>query len=538
MYRSLSVTEYLPGVAATHGELSTGERPDGGERSGGTAVDTLTPCRSVVWEMSDRTARSRCCVLVAGALLAAAGVALAHPASAASTPLPDLASVEQVIGAQQAWQAGATGQGVDVALIDTGVTQVEGLSSDKVVYGPDLSFDSQSATTAYVDSFGHGTAMAGIIAGNDGISGGYTGVAPDARVVSVKVGAKDGATDVSQIIAGIDWVTQHAHDPGLNIRVMNLSLGTSATQSYMTDPLAQAAENAWRHGIAVVTSVGNDGTSTSTLADPASDPYLIAVGAEDPVGTVASNDDIVPSYSRRGTGNRHADLVAPGRYIMGLLSPGSLLAQQYPGAVFGGRFLRGSGTSQAAAMVSGVVADLVSAHPAWTPDQVKQALTSTATRISVNNPNFVGAGLVDAAGALSAQPSASAQTWAPATGSGSLEQARGNAHVSIGGCTLSGEQDIFGNPWVPGAMVPAEQSLTAWNDGTYNSATWSGATWSSATWSSATWSSATWSSATWSSATWSSATWSSATWSSATWSSATWSSATWSSATWSSATWA
>src|SRR4051795_4178496 len=422
----------------------------GNSRSGGTAVDTVNPCRSVVWETSSRSARTRRCVLAMAALLAAAGVAMAHPSSAANAPLPDLASVEQVIGAQQAWQAGATGQGVDVAVIDTGVTQVQGLSADKVVYGPDLSFDSQSPSTAYVDNFGHGTAMAGIIAGNDGISGGYMGVAPGARIVSVKVGAKDGATDVSQIIAAIDWVTQHAHDPGLNIRVMNLSLGTSATQSYMTDPLAQAAENAWRHGIAVVTSVGNDGTSTSTLADPASDPYLIAVGAEDPVGTMASHDDVVPSYPRRGTGNRHADLVAPGSYIQGLLSPGSLLAQQYPAAVFGGRFLRGSGTSQAAAVVSGVAADLVSAHPAWTPDQIKQALTSTATRISVNNPNFVGDGLVDAAGALSAQPSTSAQTWAPANGSGSLEQARGNAHISIGTSTLSGEQDIFGNAWVPG----------------------------------------------------------------------------------------
>src|SRR4051794_28203017 len=190
--------------------------------------------------MSDRTARSRCCVLVAGALLAAAGVALAHPASASSTPLPDLASVEQVIGAQQAWQAGATGQGIDVALVDTGVAPVQGLTNSQVVYGPDLSLDSQDPQRAYVDSYGHGTAMAGIIAGNDGVAGGYQGVAPNARLVSVKVGARDGAVDVSQIIAGIDWVVEHAHDNGMNIRVLNLSLGTSSTQSYVLDPLAHA----------------------------------------------------------------------------------------------------------------------------------------------------------------------------------------------------------------------------------------------------------------------------------------------------------
>src|SRR5206468_1531522 len=132
---------------------------------------------------------------------------------------------------------------------------------------------------------------------------------------------------------------------------------------------------------AVVVSAGNDGTATNSLADPATDPYLIAVGAEDPMGTVGTTDDTVPSFSSRGTGNRHVDVVAPGTYVYGLLWPNSSLATAYPNAVFGGRFLRGSGTSQAAAIVSGVVADLLSAHPSWTPDQVKAALTATATRI-------------------------------------------------------------------------------------------------------------------------------------------------------------
>src|SRR5213079_662055 len=139
----------------------------------------------------------------------------------------------------------------------------------KVVYGPDVSFDSQSDNTAFLDGYGHGTAMAGIIAGNDGDPGGYRGVAPQARVVSVKVGAANGAVDVSQIIAGIDWVTEHAHDPGMNIRVLNISLGTSSTQSYMADPLAHAAEAAWRKGIVVVAAVGNDGTTNRLVASPA-----------------------------------------------------------------------------------------------------------------------------------------------------------------------------------------------------------------------------------------------------------------------------
>jgi serine protease AprX len=488
--------------------------------------------RSVTWNRRLPVGR-RAAALAAATLattVVAMGVVPSH-AHALLGPLPDLAAVEQVI---HSGLTTGSGQGVDVALLDTGVTPVAGLDgANKVLFGPDLSFDSQNPAQAYLDGYGHGTAMAGIIAGNDGLGPlGYQGVAPNARIVSVKVGASNGATDVSQMIAGIDWIVQHAHDPGMNIRVLNLSLGTSSTQYYVNDPLAQAAENAWRHGIVVVVAAGNDNTTNNSVADPATDPYVIAVGAEDPMGTIASNDDTVPAFSQRGTGNRHPDIVAPGVSIMGLLSPGSTLAAQYPNAIFGGRFFRGSGTSQAAALASGAVADMLSVNPNLTPDQVKNALMSSASRISVNNPNFVGAGLLNLAGALNVRPTNQTQSYPVANGSGSLEQARGVNHVTAGGVTLTGEQDIFGSPWVPSAMVPQEQTLTAWNGGVYNSVTWSGNTWTSVTWSGVTWSSVTWSSVTWSSVTWSSVTWSGATWSSVTWSGATWSGSTWSGASW------
>ena len=497
----------------------------------------------ITWDGPARSLHRRA-IVGALALATAAGVAALPHANAAATPLPDFASVEQVVGAQQAWQAGATGAGVDVAVIDTGVTPVPGLDApQKVIYGPDLSFDSQNPATAFADGYGHGTAMASIIAGNDGTPGGYQGVAPNSRILSVKVGATNGATDVSQIIAGIDWVVQHAHDGGMNVRVLNLSLGTSSTQYYANDPLAAAAENAWRHGIVVVASTGNENTSNA-VADPATDPYVLAVAAEDPNGTLAGSDDTIPSWSNRGTGSRRPDVVAPGAYVMGLNVPGSTLATTYPNAVFG-RFLRGSGTSQAAAIVSGAAADILSARPSLTPDQVKAALTSTATRISVNNPNMVGNGLINIPGALAAPASSAVQNFPVSNGLGSLEQARGNSHIQLNGVTLTGEQDIFGNAWNGSALASARAvapSGATWSGGTYNGATWSGATWSGATWSGATWSNtslsgATWSGATWSGATWSGATWSGATWSGATWSGATWSGATWSGATWSGATW-
>ncbi len=477
---------------------------------------------------------------LAAAVLATGAAGTLHSAAASGTnpPLPDMLSVSRVVQAPAAWSLGATGKGIDVALVDTGVTPVPGLQGDgKLVYGPDLSFDSQDPDRTNWDGYGHGTALAGIIAGNDGTSDGYKGIAPEARLVSVKVGASNGATDVSQMIAAIDWVTQHAHDDGLNIRVLNLSLGTNSLQSYQVDPLAHAAEQAWKHGIVVVVAVGNDGRATKSVANPASDPYLLAVGAEDPQGTIAHYDDTVAPFSQRGTLRRHADLVAPGTYVMGLLSPGSLLAQQNPNAVFGNRFLRGSGTSQAAAIVSGVVADLLSVRPWLTPDQVKALLASTSDDISAGFETFVGAGLVQTATAIRSRvPIGSTQTFAPSTGTGSLEQARGDNHVSLGGVALTGEQDIFGQPWDAG-IAPAEEGSGAWNGGTFNGSTWSGSTWSGSTWSGSTWSGSTWSGSTWSGSTWSGSTWSGSTWSGSTWSGSTWSGSTWSGSTWSGSTW-
>ena len=126
--------------------------------------------------------------------------------------------------------------------------------------GPDLSLESQNPSLQYLDTNGHGTFMAGIIGGNDGQPGGYRGVAPDSRILSVKVGDADGGVDVSQVIAAIDWVVQHRHDNGMNIRVINLSYGTNSLQPYTVDPLAYAVEQAWKAGIVVVAAAGNTGT--------------------------------------------------------------------------------------------------------------------------------------------------------------------------------------------------------------------------------------------------------------------------------------
>src|SRR5438874_12608228 len=215
----------------------------------------------------------------------------------------------KIIGAQDMWRDGYTGAGVDVALIDSGVAPVNGLTvPGKVINGPDLSFDQGQDNLRYLDEYGHGTHMAGIIAGRDdaAVPGTYNndntnflGMAPDARIVNVKVGNAVGATDVSQIIAAIAWVIQHRNDNGMNIRVLNLSFGTDGTQNYLIDPLAYAAEMAWRKGIFVVVSAGNSGYGTPKLNDPAYDPFVMSVGSDDPGTTYSVNDDGVPGWSSK-----------------------------------------------------------------------------------------------------------------------------------------------------------------------------------------------------------------------------------------------
>src|SRR3954467_2230906 len=454
-----------------------------------------------------------------------------------STTQTSMGLVNQTVGADTVQGRGYTGKGVGVALIDSGVVPVQGLTSGNVVNGPDLSLDNPSFQLTNHDGFGHGTHMAGIIAGNDGTSTGFKGVAPGAKLLSVKVGAYDGAVDVSQVIAAIDWVVQHKADNGMNVRVINLSYGTNGVQSYQLDPLAAAVEHAWQAGIVVVVAGGNSGTSTTSLDNPATDPFVISVGADDPNGTANELDDVIPDFSSRGSSSRHVDLVAPGQSIVSLRHPGSVIDVEYPKAVVNTRYFKGSGTSQATAVVSGAVALLLQQHPTWTPDQVKAALTSTPVRLPQASSQDRGAGLLNVVAASAAIPGTSAQPWTPSSGLGTLEGARGSDHVGDNGTDLTGEKDIFGRPWVASTWAAASASRTAWSGGVWNGSTWTGTCWCSTSWANSTWSNSTWSGNDWANSTWSSHTWSAETWDSHTWSGSGWVSHTWSGHSWSGSAW-
>lgn len=474
----------------------------------------------------------------------------------AGTDAGSLHSTTKSIRAHDVWKQGYTGRGIDVALIDSGVAPVEGLTdAGKIVNGPDISFDSQRDNLRHMDLFGHGTHMAGIIAGRDtGLSSSsdltnhdsFVGIAPNARVVSVKVANAVGATDVSQIIAALDWVVQNRNADGMNIRVINLSFGTDSTQSYLTDPLMYAAEVAWRRGIVVVVAAGNDGETRTGLRSPARDPHLLAVGASDGQGTFTVNDDSIPSWSSvGGPGLRGPDLVAPGRSIASLRNPGSFVDDNFPDGRINERFFRGSGTSQAAAVISGAAAVLLQQRPSLTPDQVKRLLTSTASSIPDVAATQQGAGVVNLLNAINAPTPATTQTFETSSGTGSLEAARGSYHVvAPDGTQLTGEQDIFGQAWTPESSsslvwTPGTSwSGTSWSGGQWNGSQWTGGCWCGTSWSGTSWSGTSWSDAMWAPGTsWSSSAWSDANWSGTSWSGTSWSGTSWSGTSWSGTSW-
>ena len=214
------------------------------------------------------------------------------PATASTT----LDSLRATVGADR-----VTGGAADVALIDSGVAPDAALAGH-VVNGPDFSDDARVDELRHLDTFGHGTHLASIIAA----------VAPQARVVNVKVADHEGNTSLGNLLAGIDWATRRGDRRGLDVRVLNLAFGAEADGSYRNDPLAYAVEQAWDEGLVVITSAGNGGNDSDGLDSPAYDPYVVAVGAEDSGATATLADDGMAPFSSRGSDTRGPDVVAPG----------------------------------------------------------------------------------------------------------------------------------------------------------------------------------------------------------------------------------
>jgi len=400
-----------------------------------------------------------------------------------------------VSGVQKFWSSGSSAATPTIAVVDSGIDASRADFGGRVVAQVNLS---SLAGNSPGDGRGHGTFVAAIAAGS---GDNYAGAAPASKLVSLDVMDDNGMAMTRDVIAAADWILANKDKYG--IRVANFSLHSSQPNSIMYDPLDKAVERLWFAGVTVVAAAGNygiDGQPSGVPFAPGNDPFVITVGADDVDGSVSTMDDIAAPWSAYGytlDGFAKPEIAAPGRFIVGPVPVASTLVSERPTSVVAPGYMQLSGTSFAAPIVAGAAAQILAAHPGWTPNQVKGALMLTASRTPSAAPLSEGVGIVDVAKAV-------ALTSAP------------NANLAL---------DRFVVADGVSGMV-------------FDSASWASTAKANASWASASWSDASWASASWSSASWASASWASASWASASWCDASWSSASWSDASWASVSYA
>ena len=412
-----------------------------------------------------------------------------HLTSASPDPLTMTSNLKSVfpiaVQASQAWNAPnpIRGTGVGIAVIDSGIDTGHNDFYGSLFSGPNAATRISmlwgfynGGLSALADDNGHGTWVSGIAAGRgwswatNTTEGQYIGIAPDARLVSIKVTDRDGQSHVSDVMAALQWAVDN--QAVYNIRVINLSLVSDVAESYTTSSLDAAVEMAWLHGIAVVVAAGNSGPNTLQYA-PANDPFVITVGATDDLGTASTADDRLTSWSSYGStqdGFAKPELVAPGRHIVGTLSSGSVtLATQYPNNIVDSHklYIQLSGTSASAPIVTGLVADLLQSRPTLKPDDVKGLFMQTALPI----PGIgTGAGYPQLMNAATSQ----------ATINRANVNVVPNNYIASAGCaTLPTGTDCSQTNW----------SSVSWNSVSWNSVSWNSVSWNSVSWNSVSWNS-------------------------------------------------
>jgi len=321
---------------------------------------------------------------------------------------------------------GLDGRGIGIAMVDTGAAAHPDLLRPRGTLQV-MEVEVVGHENGLADYFGHGTHVAGILNGNGSASSDpaafrtFQGMAPGARLISIRALSPDGTGLTSDIISGIDWAIRFR--AAFNIRVLNLSLGHPVYESYKTDPLCRAVRNAYDNGILVVVAAGNDGAVGSgfgTITSPANEPTALTVGAMDDEDTVATADDVLGWYSSKGPSLIDyvvkPDMVAPGTSIVSLRAAGSYIDRTYPGLALSvgdymngapgaasraGDYLAMSGTSMSAPMVAGAAALMLQKDPTMTPATVKARLMKSAAKD--NRLVFeTGAGYLDVEAALQA----------------------------------------------------------------------------------------------------------------------------------------
>jgi serine protease AprX len=413
------------------------------------------------------------------------------------------------VNVRPVWDMGYTGTGVGVAVIDSGIsTDRDFTSLQKLSFNPN--------STNVNDVYGHGTHVAGILAGNGTDSNGYyVGIAPDVNLFGLKISDETGMAYESDTVEAMQWVYDNKEQH--NIRVVNLSIQSTVEQSYHESALDAAAEILWFNGVVVVAASGNwpEGAFNPIYAAPANDPFIITVGATTEKGTTRVRDDAIASFSADGETQDFflkPEIYAPGVDIISVLSKESDWDVEHPDrVVFSGQYFRISGTSMAAPMVAGAAALLLQAEPDLTPDQVKYRLMNAAGEVS-NNP------YLDVYQALTTPTTESAnQGIIP--------------HMLLAKMALiaywaseNGEENI---DWASVDWEAVNWDAVDWDAVNWNAVNWNAVNWNAVNWNAVNWNAVNWNAVNWNAVNWNAVNWNAVNWNAVNWNAVNWNALYW-----------
>ena len=446
-------------------------------------------------------------VIVSSPSAPAGGVSYDTPLGLQSLPSRDAVTGMRIdsgvasTGAPDVWSTGELGNGAVVALVDTGVAPIPALQ-DAVVGEIDFT------GTGGGDGYGHGTFLASLIAG---VGQDAPGVAPQAGILSLKVGADDGTTTLGSVLSALHWLHSIGSRAGIRIATLALSADADSDAGLLLDAASDAVAET---GILLVTAAGNDGPGK--LTSPATAAKTFSVGSVDDNKTPTRDDDTASAFS--GTGNDRAgvaqpDVSASGEYIVSSIGADSQIARENPAAWVETGLFRGSGTSMSTAITAGVAALASSVRPDLDGDALADALRA-------------GGGALDAEATVAAALAAPEQ-----------ELPRGPKWLNEDEIEVPGNGKGRGK----GRLDTVEPNGVRWTGVRWTGVRWTGVRWTGVRWTGVRWTGDHWGDENWEPGQWAGVRWTAGGWVSdnldADWSGVRWTGVRWTGVRWTGVRW-